>query len=84
MNKADVSLGYMRMVKGDKPCVFISYKKDDKQIAIELGEFLTNELYVDIYLDIFDTELQEALSVENDEKIVGSVVKGLKVSDLLL
>ena len=74
----------MQRVKNDKICVFILYKKEDKQIAIELGEFLTNELNVDIYLDIFDTELQETVSVENDEKIVCSVVKGLKVSDLLL
>ena len=77
-------MGYIREVKGDKPCVFISYKKEDQNIAIELGNFLNQKMNVDIYLDIFDPELQEAVSVENDAKIVPSITAGLKLSDILL
>ena len=84
MNRADTRLGYIRMLKGDKPCIFISHKKEDQHIAIELGDFLTKKLDVDIYLDIFDAELQEAVSVENDAKIVDSITNGLKLSDILL
>lgn len=84
MNRADEKLGFIRFVKGSKPCVFISHKKEDQQIAIELGDFLTTKLNVDIYLDIFDSELQEAVSVENDAKIVDSIINGLKISDILL
>jgi len=84
MNKADNSLGYIREVKGDKPCVFISHKKEDQHIAIELGKFLTEQMDVDIYLDIFDTQLQEAVSAENDAKIVASISTGLKLSQVLL
>lgn len=84
MNKADSSLGYIREVKGDKTCVFISHKKEDQHIAIELGKFLTEQMDVDIYLDIFDPQLQEAVSVENDAKIVESIATGLKLSQVLL
>lgn len=84
VNRADKTLGYIREVKGDRLCVFISHKKEDQHIAIELGEFLTKTMNVDIYLDIYDPELQEAVSVENDAKIVKSIVDGLKLSDILL
>ena len=84
MNKADKTLGFIRNVKSDKPCIFISHKKEDQHIAIELGNFLTTKMNVDIYLDIFDPELQEAVSVENDAKIVDSITSGLKLSDILL
>ena len=84
MNRADKSLGYVRKVKNDRPCVFISHKNEDQHIAIELGEFLMKTMNVDIYLDIYDLELQEAVSVDNDAKIVESIVEGLKISDILL
>lgn len=84
MNRADKSLGYIRKVKNDKTCIFISHKKEDQHIAIELGNFLTEKMNVDIYLDIFDMELQEAVSVENDAKIVSSINDGIKLSDVLL
>ena len=84
MNKADSSLGYIREIKSEKPCVFISHKKEDQHIAIALGEFLTSHLEVDIYLDAFDPELAEAVSVENDSKIVATVKKGLSLSTILL
>lgn len=84
MNRADASLGFIREVKSEKTCVFISHKKEDQHIAIELGDFLTKQLGVDIYLDVFDPELKEAVSVENDAKIVASIISGLKLSNVLL
>ena len=84
MNKADSSLGFFRKIQSDKVCVFISHKKEDQDIAIELGKYLTEQLDVDIYLDLFDSELREAVSVENDAKIVASVINGLKLSQVLL
>ena len=84
MNRADKTLGYIRTIKNDKSCIFISHKKEDQHIAIELGKFLTENLNVDIYLDIFDVELQEAVSVENDAKIVSSIKEGINLSNILL
>lgn len=40
-------------------CVFISHKKENQHIAIELGKYLTEQLDVDIYLDLFDSELKK-------------------------
>ena len=45
-----------------------SHKKEDQHIALEVGKFIMEKLNMDIYLDIFDIELQEAVSVHNDDK----------------
>ena len=84
MNRADKENGLFRLIKNKRTCVFISYKKEDQNIAILLGEFLTTKLNVDIYLDIFDVSLQEAVSVDNDKKIVESIKEGLSCSNILL
>ena len=84
MNRADRKIGYVRKIKDNKPCVFISHKKEDKHIALEVGKFITEKLNWDIYLDVFDIELQEAVSVQNDEKIVQSIQEGIDISDILL
>ena len=58
IKKADSSLGFCRKIQSDKVCVFISHKKEDQDIAIELGKYLTEQLDVDIYRDLFDSELR--------------------------
>lgn len=65
-------------------CVFISYKKEDAQAAQAIGNFLINAVGIDIYLDTNDFELEEAVSEENDQKIVNSIRKGLSHSTHLL
>lgn len=42
--------------------IFISHKKEDEEAAIEVG--------INIYLDINDCILQEAVSKENDKKLL--------------
>ena len=39
---------------------------------------------VDIYLDLYDVELKEAVSVDNDRKIVESIKMGIATSSHLL
>ena len=51
-------------------CVFISHKKEDEKTAKAIGDYLIQQVGVDIYLDLYDLELKEAVSVENDKKIV--------------
>lgn len=76
MNRADDSLGYKKIISSKvKKCVFISYKKEDSNVAKEVGKFLEEQLGIDIYLDIFDLDLKEVISVENDKKIVSSIKK---------
>lgn len=72
MNRA--TEGYTKYISRlSKKCVFISYKSEDLHIAKEVGAFLKNQLHVDVYLDTLDIELKEAVSKENDEKIVKSI-----------
>lgn len=44
---------------------------------------LTEQLDVDIYLDLFDSELREAVSVENDAKIVSLGIKWIHKKAIL-
>lgn len=69
---------------GRTRCVFISYKKEDHDAAIAIGSYLTDTVGVNIYLDIQDCILAEAVSSENDQQIVESIKKGLACSSNLL
>lgn len=40
MNRADRKMGYVRKIKNDRRCVFISHKKEDQHIALELENLL--------------------------------------------
>ena len=65
-------------------CVFISHKKEDEAAAIAIGTYLTDVVGVNIYLDTQDILLKEAVSTENDQKIVESIQTGLACSTHLL
>lgn len=68
----------------DKKCIFISHKKEDEAIALKIGDFLMNEIDVDIYLDINDCDLKESLILKDNKKIVDSIKIGLECSTHLL
>ena len=65
-------------------CVFISHKKEDERAAKAIGDYLMKQVGVDIYLDLYDVELKEAVSVDNDRKIVESIKTGIVTSSHLL
>ena len=65
-------------------CVFISHKKEDEQAAIDIGNFLMEVVGVNIYLDIWDEDLQAATKTENDRLVVDSIKEGLECSTHLL
>lgn len=68
----------------NRHCVFISHKKEDEAAALVVGQYLTDIVGVNIYLDTEDCVLREAVSVENDRKIVDSIQTGLSCSSHLL
>lgn len=68
----------------DRRCVFISHKKEDESAAIAIGSYLTDVVGINIYLDIQDCVLSEAVSASNDQKIVDSITQGLNYSTHLL
>lgn len=65
-------------------CVFISHKKEDEDVAIAIGTYLTDTVGVNIYLDTHDCILKEAVSLDNDQLITESIKKGLTCSSDLL
>lgn len=71
-------------LSSNEKCVFISHKKEDENVAKKIGDFLMKEVGVNIYLDTQDCELKEAVSENNDKKIVKSIKTGLECSTHLL
>ena len=68
----------------DRRCVFISHKKEDETAAIAIGTYLTDIVGINIYLDTKDCILKEAVSQDNDQRIVDSIKRGLNCSSHLL
>ena len=77
-------LAFALHASSDEKCVFISHKKDDEEVACLIGNFLMNEININIYLDINDCELKESVILEDNEKIVDSIKTGLECSTHLL
>lgn len=70
-------------VTRNKKCIFISHKSEDKYAAQCIGEFLKNA-GLDIYLDINDTELQQATNEQNAAEIVNHIEEALSISTSIL
>ncbi len=83
-NRALSKYAYLLASEYSSNCVFISHKKEDTEAAKAIGDFLMNVMGVDIYLDIYDEELQEAADVDNDKKIVEMIERGINTSSHLL
>lgn len=83
-NLAEMSDSDRHLFSKKNCSVFISHKKEDEAAAITIGRYLTDVVGVNIYLDTKDCVLREAVSIENDQKIVDSIHAGLSCSTHLL
>ena len=85
-NRALVKESYVfeGITRSGENCVFISHKKEDEAAARYIGNYIMEHAGVDIYLDLYDAELKEAVSTENDRKIVESIKRGLRTSTHIL
>ncbi|MGE8535181.1 MAG: toll/interleukin-1 receptor domain-containing protein [Chryseobacterium sp.] len=63
----------------NRPCVFLSHKKEDKPACIEVANYL-RDAGIDYYLDIEDQGLQYASSINDPVKITESIKKGIRES----
>jgi hypothetical protein len=59
-----------------KPCIFLSHISVDKKTAIEIGNYIIGKTDVDIYLDIYDDELQSAVNSGDNEAITKYLENG--------
>lgn len=63
----------------NRPCVFLSHKKEDKPACRKVASYFENA-GIDYYLDEEDNELQYAVSVNDPIKITESIKNGIKES----
>jgi TIR domain len=64
-------------------CVFLSHKREDKQAAIKIGEYIM-DAGIDIYLDIYDERLQLASDTSDHEAITKCLENGIENSTHIL
>ena len=62
----------------EKICFFISHKDEDTDAAIALGKHITEDFGFNIYLDVYDKELQEADKNNDSEGVVSAIHKGIQ------
>lgn len=67
----------------DRPCVFLSHKKEDKSECRKIAEYFKNA-EIDYYLDELDIALQQAASSGDPIKITESIKKGIRESSHML
>ncbi|MDN3594177.1 toll/interleukin-1 receptor domain-containing protein [Zunongwangia endophytica] len=67
----------------DRPCVFLSHKKEDKAECRKIAEYL-KQAEIDYYLDELDNELQIAAREKNPIKITESIKEGIRNSSHML
>lgn len=63
-----------------KPCVFLSHISVDKRAATAIGDYITRHGDIDIYLDINDQRLQEAVRRGDPAGITQFIEQGLAAS----
>jgi MTH538 TIR-like domain (DUF1863). len=67
----------------ERPCVFLSHKKEDKSECRKIAEYFKNA-EIDYYLDELDVALQDAASSGDPTKITESIKKGIRESSHML
>lgn len=65
-------------------CIFISHRSADLSVAMLIGQYLKDEVGVDIYLAESDRDLQSAFESNSHAKIVEYIENGLRASTHLL
>src|SRR5580692_6353605 len=68
----------------NKPCIFLSHISIDKLAALEIGNYISRQGDIDIYLDISDDELQDAVSAGNALGITQFIERGLSHSSHIM
>ncbi|MDR7089805.1 toll/interleukin-1 receptor domain-containing protein [Cellvibrio fibrivorans] len=70
LNKS-LSSGY------EKPCIFLSHIYVDKKDAEQLADYIMEKADIDVYLDIYDQDLQNAVTLKDPSKITALIERGI-------
>jgi hypothetical protein len=63
-----------------KPCIFLSHISVDKIDAEKLADYIMEKAGIDVYLDIYDRELQNAVTLKDLSKITALIERGITSS----
>ncbi|PEC41861.1 hypothetical protein CON11_26410 [Priestia megaterium] len=74
---------HANLKKKDDICIFLSHVEEDKEHVIKIGDYILQSGF-NIYLDIYDPELQSAASRGNHEAITKCLENGIKNSTHML
>ena len=66
------------------PCIFLSHISEDKSSVIAIGDYIMKNGDIDIYLDIYDSQLQEAVKNNDPHGITEFIESGLQNSTHLM
>jgi hypothetical protein len=69
-----------QLAKVSQPCIFLSHISVDKSSAIAIGNYITKQGDIDIYLDLNDEELQRAVKKDDPTAITKFIEQGLSHS----
>ncbi|MFZ3445639.1 toll/interleukin-1 receptor domain-containing protein [Vibrio harveyi] len=64
----------------NKPCIFLSHISIDKKAVQDIADYIMEKADIDVYLDIHDEELQEAVGKGNAEQITALIERGIDKS----
>jgi hypothetical protein len=68
------------LAKSSKSCIFLSHISVDKSSATAIGDYITKRGDIDIYLDVNDEELQQAVKSDDPIGITKFIERGLSNS----
>lgn len=71
-------------ISDKKPCIFISHISIDMSIARKIANYIMEKGDINIYLDVYDLELQNATKKSDPQKITNLIEKGISDSTHLL
>lgn len=67
-------------IERQKPCIFLSHISVDKEDAEKLAKYIMEKADIDVYLDIYDKELQNAVVLQDPSKITALIERGIASS----
>lgn len=68
----------------EKPCIFLSHISEDKAAVKAIGDYIMEKGNLDIYLDIYDDDLQTAVRNNDAQGITKFIERGLNSSTHLM
>jgi hypothetical protein len=68
------------LAKAGNPCIFLSHISVDKSSATAIGEYIKKQGDIDIYLDLNDEDLQNAVTRDDPTGVTRFIEQGLSSS----